>query len=179
MKIRFDFVTNSSSSSYIVRVGVKLKDGKEIKYEAFCPDDGGGVDEGELSVDRSIFEKASGAESVDELITILEKAVAYCYAEEGTCMATDHFFDTKDFELYKNVKIKLYNKEQYDGIMWGYDEFVEDENDDIHDGRSVPYSKSIVVFDKEIRGEVKDFDDIDSVVVESVHTALVFKSMTI
>ena len=30
---------NSSSSSFIVRVGIRLKDGRELKYEAFSEDD--------------------------------------------------------------------------------------------------------------------------------------------
>ena len=65
MKIRFDYVTNSSSSSFVVTVGLKLKDGKVLQYEAFAQDDGGGCDYGEVRVDRNLFSRISRADSVE------------------------------------------------------------------------------------------------------------------
>lgn len=167
MKIRTNFVTNSSSSSFIVNVGVRLKDGKVIKYEAFAEDDGGGVDYGEIMVDGNIFNRVAEADSLNDLITILEQSVSYNYADEDEFVTSDHRFDPKDFELYKGIRKKSYTRDDYYEAEFGFKET----NDDLDDGRSVPFSKGIVIFDKEIRKKASDLDDIQSVIVESTCTA--------
>ena len=167
MKIRFDFVTNSSSSSYIVRIGVRLNSGKVLKYEAFSEDDGGGCDSGDLRVNRNLLAKAAASKSIDELFDVLEKAVTYRVHDWDNDCEISKVFDPKDFELYKGIKKKSYTKEDYLETEFGF----KKTNDDLSDGRSVPYSKGIVIFDKELRKNAKSLDDIKSVIVESVHTA--------
>ncbi len=172
MKYRFDFVTNSSSSSFIVRVGVRLKDGEELKYEAFSEDDGGGCDLGDLEVDRNLFDKAADTENLDELIAVLESAVAYCFEEyfdePPYERQVSKVFDPKDLELYADVQDQTYTREEY---MEAADGFDYEGDDDPNDGRSVPYAKGIAIFDKEIKEQAKDKDDIKSIIVEGVHTA--------
>ena len=166
MKYRFDFVTNSSSSSFVVRVGVRLKDGKELKYEAFSEDNGGGSDVGDIIVDRDLLDKAAEVETLNELITVLENAVTYSLLEDldepPYEQQVSKVFDPKDFELYKGIRKKAYTRDDY----WRA-EFECDETDNLDDGRSVPFSKGIVIFDKAIRKKAKDLDEIESVIVES------------
>lgn len=167
MKIRLDFVTNSSSSSFVVRIGVRLNDDKVVKYEAFSEDDGGGCDSGELKLNRNLLETAAASKSVDDLLEVLEKAVTYCVLDWETDREISKVFDPKDFELYKGLRKKSYTREDYFEAAFGFAE----SNDNLSDGRSVPFSKGIVIFDKELRKRAKNLDDIKSVIVESERTA--------
>lgn len=156
-----------------MRVGVRLKDGEELKYETFAEDDGCGVDNGKLKVDEDLFTKAADAKSTEELFNILENAVTYSVLDWETDREIGKKFDPKDFELYADVKETTYSKEEYEFAKNGVDDWGNfyEGSDDSDDGRSVPYSKSIVIFDKAIREKVKDLDDVKDVVVENIHIA--------
>ena len=71
MKIRTDFVTNSSSSSFVVEIKVKTTDGREF-IQAVDPDDGGG--NGNVEVNCTA-EEILAASSVEELANILSGGI--------------------------------------------------------------------------------------------------------
>ncbi len=71
MKIRTDFVTNSSSSSFVVEIKVETTDGREF-IQAVDPDDGGG--NGNVEVNCTA-EEILAASSVEELANILSGGI--------------------------------------------------------------------------------------------------------
>ena len=78
MKIRSDFVTNSSSSSYCVSLSVKCKDGKEMGLDYWPEDeDGSGTIYVSLKEEKvdAVMEEIKGCSSVAELTDFLLNAL--------------------------------------------------------------------------------------------------------
>ena len=106
MKIRTDFVTNSSSSSYCVWVGVTLKDGENIGYSASIDDS---RDSGYL--EQADIEKCKNAKNLDSLICILKDAVKY-YPDMDDYCPSPFGDDDEDFDYYDSEKLdKAFQKE--------------------------------------------------------------------
>ena len=119
MKIRSDFVTNSSSSSYCVSLSVKSKSGQNMELDYWPTDeDGSGcvhVPLKEKTVD-TVMEEIKGCQSVAELKDLLLNALdLHCLfdeVEEGMDVDEDVSNDTyltmiaqaveenEDFEIY-------------------------------------------------------------------------------
>lgn len=87
MKFRTDFVTNSSSSSYCIKVSVKLKNGEEVSYLAETVGEDGEY-EPYIRYDAS---KCGKARNVQQLLETLCKTVVFPTGD-------DDEYDDEEFE---------------------------------------------------------------------------------
>ena len=86
MKIRADFVTNSSSSSFIVTINIKLKEGRVINFY------GEGSEDSEIYINKSP-EELGRSSNIETLIKQLKKSVRVRNEEGDEISISRHYFD--------------------------------------------------------------------------------------
>ena len=115
MKIRTDFVTNSSSSSFVVDITVIDKDGNDYTV-AIHPDDGGGNGDADLNCKAKDIAKTS---NIDELIKLLSDSLCINKGEGG-------------FELYDKDLVE-FDDDDLDDRSDEFEANLDDEEEDEFD----------------------------------------------
>ena len=143
MKIRADFVTNSSSSSFTLMIRFELVDGTSVRFDA----QGGSGETGRIDYfDDDAIVKVSpkqlgNAQNIDELIKLLEDGVV------------DGWDERKIFDKSRPVKSDLIS--EYCG---DFDEIGDE------------FDEALGIFDaydfvKEIRERITDIDQIEAITI--------------
>lgn len=113
MKIRSDFVTNSSSSSYCIEINANLKDGRKIGYIANCLDCWDDDLRPYLKLDLKHF-SGSSVNSVDDLVKLLENAVHLPEEIDIRCNGceadADEEYDDEDYIAKKERRMLIFRE---------------------------------------------------------------------
>lgn len=144
MKIRTDFVTNSSSSSFSVIVNVIDKKGNNYSYRA-DPVDSDNEDIGPVQLEYGLASKIKKVKSVNELCKILEKA-------------TENTVDCEGFGSIKDMIETITDEEKEE-----WDLYPEFEQWETHFNELEQAKKT---FAEKIKKECENLEDIDKVIIE-------------
>ena len=141
MKIRSDFVTNSSSSSFTLIIDVKLKNGNHISFVGDGASDGERKNYFNGNAIVNVSPKELGtAKTIDEMIMLLTEGVV-----------DDNYGD----------EVKIFEASNpYEGVDW------DDVDWDEYDGSSDSLETKIFDaydFINEIRNKIKSMDEIKSI----------------
>ena len=135
MKIRTDFVTNSSSSSFILSVKFELNDGREIGWEGVSDCGEGAYNYISLVANKSPKELGT-CENIDELVKMLQESIG----EDNYCDGVNPVLD-EGMEIISELK-KLSSVEDISKIT------IEGYEDTFHDWEDGPEAfDDIVTYD--------------------------------